>query len=292
MNKGEHSEILYSLWLLKEGKTLLFDDKQISYIDSHLTISELDKKIATTSIPFDLDDVIRNATSEIKNSQGVFESKNLQPIYSFYHSNNIPVKANNKNKADVFILSSPKVGISIKSFLGSNPSILNANHHFSGIEYTLPKKYSGYEGRKISTLPESILDEAKFAKYSNSDFASYVKNFKELPNIVLTWKKTKQANLSSLLPNNQESEPEGLQDFLNFLIGGKQKEKTSLFGIVHKDGTFTLEEINNFWEYLYFDSPSRKRHDYGYIYLENGQVYLRIVLGIRMKENYKKYLSK
>ena len=287
MNKGEHSEMLYSLWLLQEGHIISFGAKTVSYSEPHITIQTPDSEASPTLKLASIVDLISEATAEIKKSRNVFESKTLQPVYDFYDANHIPVKAKSTEKSDVYIMSPGKIGVSVKSFLGSNPSVLNANQHWSGLEYELPASYAKHVGSAISSLPKEVLAEAKFAGYSNEDFAKKVESFPHLPNMVLKWKTEKQANFSQLLPLASGEPDDGRQSFINLMLQGGSDDKPTMFGAVHKDGSFTLTGMPDIWDYLYFDSPSRKRHDYGYVYIDGGSVRMRIVLGIRMKDKTK-----
>lgn len=285
-NKGEHSETLFALSLLKAGHTLRYVNLNLKFHDGQLILAGASSNNIVDSLKIDIDNIIAQAFKSINSGSGTFKVSALAEVYNFLINNGINPKSPSSHKSDIIIVKkigplSKLTGVSVKSFLGSNPSILNANKHWTGLEYKLTNvnenDIQSIREDKFNIYKEQ-LSRLEFQKYSNPDFKNLVKDFTLLPEIVLKWKSGEGGKMYQLTPVSQHKAGSG---FISRITQGVGRLKPTKLGVLTKKGDAQLESLSRLWELAYLDSPSRSRHDYGYFYESDGNYYIRFAIGIR-----------
>lgn len=286
-NKGEHSETIFALWLVKNGHTLRYRNVDMKYKNKELHIMDAHTGKLLNTLALHIDDIIYGGMDEVVAAEGTFSSEYLTPVYNALIHNGVNPKAPSQYKSDITIVKNygpfkRYQSLSIKSFLGSNPSILNANKAYSALEYKLNNPTAAdraaARNREVGITPEQV-SRLSFVKYCDPKFQSLVEGFTSLPKAVLQWKQTGTSNLNELTPNTSQK-AEGRR-FVRRIVQGTGAAKPSKVGVIDKDGKISVHSVDKVWESTYFDAPSRSRHDYGYFYESNGEVYIRIAIGIR-----------
>jgi hypothetical protein len=289
-NKGEHSEVLFALWLVQQGHTLQYRDVSLDYKNDKLRILDSKTGKVLNLMDGNLDDIMYGGIDEILSADGTFASENLAPVYDMLTHHGVNPKAPSQYKSDITIVK--KVGfikryqsISVKSFLGSNPSILNANKHWSALEYKLDNPthadINGFKKDKFNITSDQM-SRLSFVGYSDPKFKQLVGGFTSFPQLALKWKQGVGNNLSRLTNaiTSSTQTTEGKR-FIRRVLQGTGKMRPSKIGIVDKSGGMKVHPIDKLWEASYFDAPSRSRHDYGYFYQVNGEWRIRFAVGIR-----------
>lgn len=316
MNKGEHSEALFTLRLLAGNFTNEVDDEEINnpkivfgrkealvwYEEDTLFIRN-EGEIRAYPAP-NLTSLADKAEQEIRDGVGAsFESPAAQWYYDALLENGISLKAPSSSKSDLFIRyenandEKRTAGISIKSMLGGSPSILNAGGRATAIAYEV----TGYddlndEELKATSL-EAVVQRVKagtssisFNQIDSPNFSSIINEAeldeKALANAVWQWKVSAGNNRVSTLAD--EKDTGAFKKFFKIIMTtatagkpGRAKRPPKFMGRIDNNGTVSLAPFEHVWEGLRFDAPSKTRHDYGYLYREDDKVKMRIAIGVR-----------
>ena len=210
-----------------------------------------------------------------------------------------------------------KIGFNIKSYIGNPPTLLNSskatNFIYEIIEFegNIDSINNIKTKSKIRDRILQIIKENGVLKFDKIDNKIFVKNLKKidtlLPDIIAIFllnffsgNGRKINEVFSSLSNNKlgiskEDFEYKIKAFLiNIALGFvPTKEwdgykKANGYIVVKNDGDIGCFNIFNekiLANYLFnntkFDTPSSSRHDYGYIYEENGKLYIKLNLQIR-----------
>ena len=314
MNKGEHSEALFTLRLLEgnfinnvdneeihDPKIVFAHDALVWYENEALYIRN-ENEIRAYPAP-NLHDLADAAEEEIRNGVGTFESPAAQWYYDALTENGISLKAPSSSKSDLFIRYENEfgekrtVGISIKSMLGGSPSILNAGGRATAIAYEI----TGYDNLtddelhevKIDSVVNSVKAGTSTVSYSGIDSEAFTSIIDEaqldkaaLADVVWKWKIAAGNNRISTLAD--EKDVAAFKQFFKIIMttatAGKMersKRPPKFMGRIDNNGAVSLAPFEKVWEGLRLDAPSKTRHDYGYLYREDGKVKMRVAIGVR-----------
>jgi len=322
MNKGEHSEALFSLRVLSGGfdnevegeefnnPRLVFApfEKRVWYKDDVLYIQEKrsrnsKEKVETRAYPApNLKELADNMENEIKAGQGAFVCQSAAWYYQALSENGIAVKAPSLSKSDLFVEYNDAdnnvktAGISIKSKLGSPPSILNAAGRSTALSYEV----SGYDDlsdeQLRSVLTKDVIanvnagkSKVNFSDVSSEHFAGIMKeanlNEEAMANAVWKWKMGGGNKFSAL---TDEKDTPAFKQFFKIIMTSatpgsatRSKRPPAYMGHISKEGKVSLQPFENAWDNLIMDTPSTTRHDFGYLYREDGKVKMRIAVAAR-----------
>lgn len=325
-NKGEHSEALFTLRILSgtyineadgttfESPQIQFDRKNVWYEKETLFI-ENEGEIRGYPAP-NLPELADKMESEIKEGTGTFRLKDSEWYYNALAENGINPKAPSSSKSDIYVTHLDEdgkrisTGISIKSMLGSAPSILNANGHATAFTYEV----SGYDNLTDEQLREVYVPDVmkSLSDGKSSVNFSQVENphFKEIftksglsedkmANAVLTWKQGKSPSITTLI--DKKDKPQFQQFFKKVMTTEnvttpstplpksqystqiKEYLAPQMLGRIEKNGVTKLTSFEEAFDNLYLDAPSKTRHNYGYLYREDGKVKMKISIGVRSK---------
>lgn len=349
VNKGEWAELLVFLKALADGKIYAADEKlekienlfymilsalknEDGVLKEYLRSKDGNRIILLENNDFCLEIPISEFTSfsdilfnSIKNGTGTFEIPEIEPFLNKLNLRKI--KANNDTKKDILFKihddytgTEPIIGFSIKSYIGSKPTLLNASGA-TRIQYRLTNELNNdtielinnIEGRtKIKDRVQAIKDrniKLEFDKVLNSTFnrnlqmtdyrmpeilsnlflCSYFVNGKSIPEVVKLYCNEYNEDIEIIAHKVKDllvsialgMEPNTKWNGLEDANGGY---------IVVKDNgeilCYHIYDRNKLREYLYrntkFDSPSSKRTSAGLISTdENGEQKFLLTVQIR-----------
>jgi len=327
-NKGEWSELYTLIKILHDKKIYLFD-KNLNLLDCYYNVIQVLRKENKEEVFYNLlnksikkeynnkkililekkikkyIDIILSAIQTTKGASFVIPK--IENLFKLLQTDSIK-EGNSFKKADIDLVikdsdsSKHKIGFSIKSYLGSMPTLLNASKSTNFVF-----KIAGLKGgissiNKIKTkskIRDRILSIIKkggrlsFSKLDSSNFESNLKKVDtQLPKILsvflLNFFYGNGSTLEDLLKNikSQELKKMTKNDFaykmksflLGIALGFVPSKKWDGFDtangyiIVKKDGDlgcFNVFEKKILASYLYnnikFDTPSSSRHDFGYV---------------------------
>ncbi len=220
---------------------------------------------------------------------------------------------------DRVLLRSKPVGFSIKSQVGGAPTLLNASKRTNFIYKIKDLRCSiddinKIEGsRKIRERLQAVIDSGGVLEFSHAESTVFTRNMRVIdsmmPNILAnalldyySGQGTSMARLCELsgakrLYNLGPSEISyKVKNFLRAAALGmvpsrEWDTRLSTYGgyiIVRDDGMLLCYHLYNdddFKDYLFnntkLDTPSTSRHDFGHLYEENGEIFLKLNLQIR-----------
>ena len=194
VNKGEWAELFVFLKALSEGKIYAADEnlekveelfyvilsaikeengilKQFKRSQSSNQIILLENDSECLQIPVNEFEFFSNVVLEtIKNGTGTFEIPEVEPFLSKIRLTKI--KASSGSKKDIifkihddFTGAEPQIGFSIKSYIGSKPTLLNASGA-TRVQYSLSKNLSNDELEMVNQIGgrTKIKDRVQFIK--------------------------------------------------------------------------------------------------------------------------------
>lgn len=238
------------------------------------------------------------------------------------------IKAESQKKKDITLQISdvragtnPVCGFSIKSYLGSPPTLLNSSTDCTNFLYEI-SQITTEEAHELNALPQpKDMTNALKAKGAKLTFRGcckeiFSRNLEQVDTAAecilaellrlyyidgcttikaATEKITAENPLALRNPSTYKTVIKRLLDTvaLGMTPGSEwdgETDRTSGIIVVKPDGDVVTYHIYNrdaFKQYLYmqtkFDKPSRSRHKYGKIFEEGGKLYLKLALQIRFK---------
>lgn len=282
-----------SISVLKDSQNLGSFDSSIinNYLPKMLSTIKSEKKPETIGSFEDLKrDILKTLTVSELNRDEIFK-----------------IKASSQNKSDVdIILDNPRVdpnsylGFSIKSYIGSNPTLFNASHS-TKIKYWVKNwddsDYHNIEDNKLNyrSIKEYIIKKKKELFFDSMVDESFYNNLRLvddiMPNLISYMEYyfyiKKGSSIKEITEALNKSDPlhasnipgyyeKKVKDFLAAVaLGMKPKsidwegkeEASGGFIIVKSDGTivcYPLYDRDNFREYLFehtrFDTPATKKN--------------------------------
>ena len=238
------------------------------------------------------------------------------------------IKSSSNNKADIILaihdyitLIETEIGFSIKSNLGSNPTLLNASQATNFIYQTYnDNKKSNFdslaEDKKIKEFVKSIISSDCIIEYSKIQSEIFNKNLRKIDSLmpvilsefILNFYKGNGVTIKDLSHSVASSDIIQKLDFnyedikfkiknllLNIALGMVPNTLWDGFMqagggyiIVKENGEIVCYHIYNiqqFSEYLFnntkLETPSTTRHKFGSIYIEEGNYYIKLNCQIR-----------
>lgn len=327
LNKGEWSEFYVFLKILADGgiyttsntdktfykvsQIFLKNGKSLGIYDIYEnTIHKNDTYVSKQAIKQQLKKIFM----KIKDGRGSFVIPEADNIIKY-----LGYKSGGKSKTDITIVTKNpstheknKVNLSIKSYIGETPTLLNASmatnfvfkitttnkEQANGklIEYIHPE-HTTFIGMSSNVFRKNLQNIDIFMPEIISGFVllfynKKAKTIKELTKLVAesTFIKKISNDFNYL---NIKLKIQNLLQYIalgmvpNTLWYGSQ-EIDGGYMVVEKSGTLTYYPINNMQNFSNFlfentklEQPSRKRHKYGKPYSENGKQYIKLNLQIR-----------
>lgn len=194
VNKGEWAELFVFLKALSDGKIYAADEnlekvEKLFYVilsaikeengiqkeffrsQSSNTIILLENNSECLQIPInEFEYFAKLVLEKIKTGTGTFEILEVEPFLS--KINITKIKASTDSKQDImfkihddFTGAEPQIGFSIKSYIGSNPTLLNASGA-TRVQYNLSEKLSNNELKEVNQIDgrTKIKDRIQFIK--------------------------------------------------------------------------------------------------------------------------------
>jgi hypothetical protein len=313
MNKGEHSETYAALTLLANPQILkkdykgsqppkwIVDSKVVSVIKDELVVHDMASAKTSKLSILNIQGLLTSFLGEIKKGKGVFACPSMEKVYKFLLENQVPLKAGSSTKVDLTIQISDTVyKLSVKSFLGSNPTVLNANKRATQIAFRLKgSKVIASTGNK-SSIPK-IRSQAKtgtleleYSDFEDSNFKEYISKSGIKPErfaqMVVDYKfKGKGSSFVSHITDQDKQAFSKLATMLLVDPLRKASKGVSINDIpthilaIEKSGLARIMETDELLSRLVLDSASQSRHDYGYIYSHKSDSYVNVAVSIRVK---------
>lgn len=341
-NKGEWSELYVIYSVLIDGKIIISDENLISTND-YIKVSKVFIDDSGENIEFIIDKKARvfsrGLTIELddENKKGLLREiiENKGRSFSCNYGDNIikelmlnSFKSDSYDKTDLDIVGimpneniERLLGFSVKSKLGSLPTLINASKATNFIY-----KVDGLDEDDINSINlistrSKVLDRVKAIKdkggvisyygMSNEKFRSNLRMIdSKMPELMayMLLSHFSHNGASTMSKTIKHLEGEGKIDFSIYEIEKKVKDllmnvclgmiptkpwKGDIVNggcvIVKSEGQivcFTLNDINKFREYLFnntkFDTASTSRHEFGELYKDDKGVFIKLNLDVRM----------
>jgi DNA (cytosine-5)-methyltransferase 1 len=235
-------------------------------------------------------------------------------------------KGTSSEKADITVDFEDQVlntdqSISIKSFLGHSPTLLNASgatnfvYAVSGLTAAQIESVNQINTKsKIKDRVAAVLAVGGHFKFSHCESQTYASNLRkadsQMPEILadallLFFKKETSKRLADyspstqFLPTTSEDIHCRLRDFVKYTVFGifpaKAWDGTLTANgavLVKEDGSLVFYHANHedtlkdyFYQHTYFDTPSSTRHRFGSLYKEGNQIHFKLNLQLRLESN-------
>ncbi|MDO4789972.1 MAG: HpaII family restriction endonuclease [Porphyromonas sp.] len=352
-NKGEWSELYAFFKLLADGRLYCgdgglncYDDKfypilKIFRDDSKgrntYQVNEEEKKISISGQNINIEVPQEEFKTKAGNLLMLIKNLNKETDFSDIEQfmNRVDlhsIKAKSSDKADIRIVihnlmtgSKPELGYSIKSKLGRNPTLINANRNGTNFIFkvrgiTSPEQIERFNSYKY------FKDKFDYLRSNGVSVEYYRVSSDVLRNNLLLldlgleriiseelylYYSGKKSNIKDITNLVSEKDPLGImndiqqpmyaykvkQFLLAFALGmtcttpwhGKFHASGGYI-VVKEDGDIVCYHFfdrNDLEDYLfyntYFDTPSRTRHEFGEIYSENGEYFIKLNLQIRFR---------
>lgn len=268
----------------------------------------------------ELDDIL----SLIKKESGTFSSGIIDAKVAFLGMEKSKGTSQEKSDMVISFLEEGiknlNQGTSIKSFLGNPPTLLNASqatnfiYEIEGLDSQNIDEINDIETKskvkdRIAAI-ESLGGTLKFYKCENSTYESTLRKVdSRMPEILAGalksfFLKETGNRLSDYVckqiadPNRQQEVDCRLKDFVKSTMLGifPTKDwdgnlKANAVLLVNKDGDLVFYHTNKeatlkdfFYQQTFFDTPSTSRHRFGSVYRENGNVYFKLNLQLRLSD--------
>ena len=356
-NKGEWSEIYVLLRLLADGKIYAADDGLNKLKDVYFPIIEIIRKETKDETKYAAGAIISIYINDLKVKElpaaefeteaefllNKIKSKTSKGSFSIEKTENFMDKifcytlsAPSKDKSDITVKIvdintgySPIVGFSIKSELGSSPTLLNAGattnfiykiiHRNSGLVKSVNGIYKVAGGKHRTDIRgriNKIIEEKgqlKYCKMNNQVFRDNLvlidSNMdKIIAETLLYFYKEDISHCDEMVEKLERENPMNygnlnayeykFKKFLTAVALGMTPatvwdgidEATGGYIVVTKEGNVLAYHIYNrnyFEEYLLkntkYDTPSASRHDFGKIYSEDGEDFIKLNFQVRFR---------
>jgi len=313
MNKGEHSETYAALTLLTNPSILskkydpsqsvewIVGSKTVSILNNDLIVYDtISSQTNTLHLP-DVQLLLANFLSDIKKGRGVFACSSMLVVYAFLLENQVPLKAASTTKVDLTIQVAETVyRLSVKSFLGSNPTVLNANKKATQIAFRVKGPgiiVSSAKKSSISKLRSQAKAgtlELEYTDFEDTNFKQYIAKSGIKPErfaqMVMDYKfRGKGSSFASHITMQEKKSFAKLATML--LVDPLRKVQKNVVSAdvpthilaIEKSGLARIMEADELLSRLVLDSASQSRHDYGYIYTRKSDSYVNIAVSIRVK---------
>lgn len=351
-NKGEWSELYAFFKLLADGRLYCGDGELNRYDDKYYTILKIfrdDNKNRNTYEVGKEKILISGKNIYIEVSQEEFKTeagrlleliKNLdkEPDFSdiekFMNRVDIhSIKAKSSDKADIRIVihnlatgSKPELGYSIKSKLGGNPTLINANKNGTNFIFKVTGiKFSEQQIEKCNSYKhfkekfeylESIGASVEYYKVAGDVLHNNLLLLdlgleKIIAEALYLYYSGKGSDIKGITDCISKKDPLGImndlrqpmyaykvkQFLLAFALG--MTSTTPWYGKFHANGGYIIvkqdgkvvcyhffdrNDLENYLFYnTYFETPSKTRHEFGEIYCENGEYFIKLNLQIRFR---------
>ncbi len=342
-NKGEISEI-YALLKIIHQKVLQYGDAQglttnesvrvlkIKSKNKSITINDISVEVvyeSGISLTIKIDDLITQQELDkivvsIQQQSATFQNSRLDE--AMCRLGVVKVKGTSKEKADITLDFHDEIhhinqGVSIKSFLGSAPTLLNASSatnfifEVSGLAASDVDTVNAVSTRsKIKDRLAKISELGGRFQFLACENKTYESNLRKadstMPEILagalLSYFKKESSNrLSEYTPSDVAgislSADEvhcRLRDFIKYTIFGifpntAWDGEMSANGaiLVREDGGLVFYHTNHektlkdyFYQHCFFDTPSSSRHRFGSLYKEGKKLYFKLNLQLRLAQ--------
>jgi hypothetical protein len=258
-------------------------------------------------------------------------SKVIPELDSFFDNIFVTkLKADSNHKQDITLKiedaragNNPVCGFSIKSFLGSNPTLINAsttnfvyavNNCSNDIlestnaidtNHKIIDRLQHLKDNSCSIVPLNQMDSYQFKEnlefidsrmpeiMSHILLISYDRGLKNLKDVVAVLKQQNPLGFSNV--NMYEYKVKKLLCACALGMTPErswegQEDATGGYIVVKRDGSVVCYHVYNrtdfeqyLFEYTYFDKPSTSRHQYMSVYEENGEYRIKLNLQVRFK---------
>lgn len=349
-NKGEWSELYAMLKLLSLGKLYAANENGERINDIYFPITKIIRHENGDTLEYEVDAtdykvnlyINKNQVTSFNSSYFAENSNNLfdqiqsggdrafaipdiQNVMTELHLNTIAAPSSDKTDISLQIHDintgfSPVCGFSIKSELGSSPTLLNASgatnfiFEVNGLSDEDAESINAIETRsKIIDRVKAITEKGsiKYSKLENGEFSSnlmLIDSYMEdiIADMLLDYYLSNESNCQKLISRIEERNPLGYPregfykfKFKKFLCSialgmtpskpwdGKD-EANGGYVIVKQDGDVLAYHIYNrdaFEEYLLnntkLERASTTRHNFASLYKQNGKMYIKLNLQIR-----------
>ena len=339
-NKGEISET-YALLKIIHQKILQYGDAQglvtnesirvlkIKNNNKSISINDISIDIVSengSSITINIDDLITQQELDdivvsIQRQSGTFN--NLRIDAAMHALGEIKTKGTSREKADITLDFHDEIhyinqGVSVKSFMGSSPTLLNASSATNFIFEVTGLAASDVDVVNTISTHSKIKDRLarisklgghfKFLACENKTYESNLrKTDSAMPEIlagaILSFFKKESSNrLCEYTPQDANLSVDEvhcrLRDFVKYTILGIFPNtvwdgEISANGaiLVKEDGGLVFYHTNQektlkdyFYQHCFFDTPSSTRHRFGSLYKEGGKLYFKLNLQLRLAQ--------
>ena len=340
-NKGEISET-YALLKIIHQKVLQYGDAQGSATNESIRVLKIKNKLKSIAInDISVEVVYENGNSTTIKIDDLITQVELDAIVvsiqqqsATFHNSRldeamcrlgiVKTKATSKEKADITLDFHDEIhhinqGVSIKSFLGSSPTLLNASsatnfiYEITGLAASDVDIVNAINTRsKIKDRLAKISELGGRFHFTACENKTYESNLRKadsaMPEILAGallnfFKKESSNRLSEYSPANLTgislSADEvhcRLRDFVKYTIFGifpntAWDGEMSANGaiLVKQDGCLVFYHTNHektlkdyFYQHCFFDTPSSTRHRFGSLYKEGKKLYFKLNLQLRL----------
>ena len=341
-NKGEISET-YALLKIIHQKIIQYGDAQGTPTDDTVRILKIHNAHQTISINDISVDVVStdNSTKNIPIAQFITQAELDEMVLfirkssSTFNNEKIDAAADmlglNKRKGtssekfDILVdfqddLLNVNQGISIKSFLGSSPTLLNASSatnfvfEVTGLDAKLLDAINQIDSRaKIKDRISKIVEHGGHFVFHHCENKTYESNLRKTDSLMpellaaalLSFFKKETSNALNSFPDvanfkklTADEIHCRLRDFIKYTVFGifpNQLWDGNLSAngalMVLQDGDVLFYHTNHektlkefFYQNCFFDTPSSKRHRFGSLYKENNKLFFKLNLQLRLSK--------
>ncbi len=339
-NKGEISET-YALLKIIHQKVLQYGDAEGLVTNESIRVLKIKNKLKSIAIydisvevvyesgnitTIKIDDLITQQELDhivvsIQQQSATFHNSRLDE--AMCRLGVIKTKGTSKEKADITLdfhdeIHHENQGVSIKSFLGSSPTLLNASsatnfiYEVSGLAASDVDKVNTIISRsKIKDRLAKITELGGQFQFLSCENKTYESNLRKadsaMPEILAGallsfFKKESSSRLSEYTPLDVNLSADEvhcrLRDFVKYTIFGifpntAWDGEMSANGaiLVKDDGCLVFYHTNQektlkdyFYQHCFFDTPSSTRHRFGSLYKEGKKLYFKLNLQLRLAQ--------
>lgn len=341
-NKGEISET-YALLKIIHQKVLQYGDAEGVATNDSIRVLKIKNKlksilindisveiISTTgdgeSFTIKIDDLItqhelNEIVSTIQKESGTFSNSRIDEAMRTLGE--IKTKGTSQEKADITLDFQEGIhyinqGVSVKSFMGSSPTLLNASsatnftYEVTGLATADVDAINDINTRsKIKDRIAKIIALGGSFQFAGCENKTYESNLRKtdsaMPEILagalLSFFKKESSNLLSEYTPQDIHVNAGevhcrLRDFVKYTVfgifpntvwDGEMSANGAI--LVKKDGSLVFYHTNHekvlkdyFYQHCFFDTPSSTRHRFGSLYKEGKKIYFKLNLQLRLAQ--------
>ena len=309
------NESIRVLKIKNNNKSILINDISIDIVSENG--SSITIKIDNLITQQELDDIVVS----IQQQSGTFN--NLRIDAAMHALGEIKTKGTSREKADITLDFHDEIhyinqGVSVKSFMGSSPTLLNASSATNFIFEVTGLAASDVDVVNTISTHSKIKDRLarisklgghfKFLACENKTYESNLRKTDSampemLAGAILSFFKKESSNrLCEYSPQDANLSAEEvhcrLRDFVKYTIFGIFPNTAwdgdiSANGaiLVKKDGSLVFYHTNQektlkdyFYQHCFFDTPSSTRHRFGSLYKEGGKLYFKLNIQLRLAQ--------